>query len=93
MKAEILARASSFLPKRNLDESKDIRLLHELMPNLSDEKVLAVYFRFWERLLIDEIAKILGLTWDEADKLIDSAILELREGFLTKQAAEQKVAA
>lgn len=92
MKAKILERASSFL-LRNPDESKDLKLLYELMPNLSDQKVLAIYFRFWERLLINDIAKILGLSWDEADKLIENTILELREGFITKQQKEPKAAA
>ena len=67
--------------KRNAEKSKDIRMLYELLPGLSDEGVIAIYFRFWECLLINDIARILGRSWDHTDKLIEQSIKDLRGGF------------
>lgn len=39
----------------------------------------AVYLRFWENSMIEEIADELRLTWDEADFLLDESIFCLRE--------------
>lgn len=83
----------SYLPKRHPDMAKDIRLLHELLPSLGDNAILAIYFRYWENLLIDEIAKILGMSWDQTDKLIENSIKELRHGFLINQRIKQPKAA
>ena len=78
---------------RNENHEKDLRFLYEVMPNLSDEGILAIYFRFWERLLIEDIAKILGLSWGETDQLIENSIKELRNGFLKNQVSERLLAA
>ncbi len=80
-------------PKRNPEAEEDLKLLRELMPSLSENGTLAIYFRFWERLLIEEIASILGLSWDEADHLIENSIKELRGGFSAKQLRPQQKAA
>lgn len=93
MKAAILKTASELLPAPSDDKEKDLRLLHELMPSLSDEGILAIYFRFWERLLIEDIAKILGRSWSETDQLIENSINELRNGFLKNQLSARLVAA
>ncbi|MGE3756118.1 MAG: hypothetical protein AB7H97_00085 [Pseudobdellovibrionaceae bacterium] len=93
MNKMIMQKASSLLPTRNADREKDLRLLYELMPNLGDEGILALYFRFWERLLIEDIAKILGRSWDETDRLIENSIKELRNGFLTNQLSARLQAA
>ncbi len=83
----------SYFPKRHPDMAKDIRLLHELLPSLEDNAILAIYFRYWENLLIDEIAKILGMSWDQTDKLVENSIKELRHGFLIRQRTKQPKAA
>ena len=93
MKQPILKKAADLLPERSSEKEKDLRLLYELMPSLSDEGILAIYFRFWERLLIEDIAKILGLSWNETNKLIENSIKELRNGFLKNQVSERLLAA
>jgi len=93
MKETILNKAANLLPERNPEREKDIRLLYELMPSLSEEGIIAIYFRFWERLLIEDIARIIGRTWDETDKLIENSIKELRNGFLNTQLSSRLMAA
>lgn len=93
MKQKILKKAADLLPERSPDEESDLRLLYELMPTLSDEGILAIYFRFWERLLIEDIAKILGLSWNETNKLIENSIKELRDGFLKNKMSARLLAA
>lgn len=93
MKSLILKKAAELVPMRNEDQEKDLRLLYEIMPSLSDEGILAIYFRFWERLLIEDIAKILGLSWGETDELIENSIKELRNGFLKNKLSERLLAA
>jgi DNA-directed RNA polymerase specialized sigma24 family protein len=93
MKSEILKAPTDLLPERNSVRHKDIQKLHELMPRLSDDAILAVYFRFWEQLLIEDIAKILGRSWKDTDKLIEDAIKQLRYGFLMNQTSRQPKAA
>ncbi|MBX2988861.1 MAG: hypothetical protein KF802_13300 [Bdellovibrionaceae bacterium] len=93
MKSTILKKAAEHLPMRNEDQEKDLRILYEIMPSLSDEGILAIYFRFWERLLIEDIARILGLSWGETDQLIENSIKELRNGFLKNKLSERLVAA
>ena len=93
MKQTILKKAADLLPERSPEKEKDLRLLYELMPSLSDEGILAIYFRFRERLLIEDIAKILGLSWNETNKLIENSIKELRNGFLKNQMSGRPIAA
>ncbi len=93
MKQTILKKATDLLPERSPEKEKDLRLLYELMPTLSDEGILAIYFRFWERLLIEDIAKILGISWNETNKLIENSIKELRNGFLKNQMSARLLAA
>lgn len=93
MKQTILKKAANLLPERNPEREKDLRLLYELMPSLSDEGIIAIYFRFWERLLIEDIARILGRSWDETDKLIENSIKELRNGFQTNPLSARLMAA
>ncbi len=93
MKEAILTKAADLLPTRNTEREKDLTLLHELLPSLSDEGVLAVYFRYWEQLLIEDIARILGRSWDDTDHLIEVSIKQLRRGFLKNQMSTQLKAA
>lgn len=85
MKKTILNKSTDLFPKRNKSQEKDIKLLYELLPSLCDKGVLAIYFRFWEGLLIEDIAKILDLSWNETNQLIENSIKELRHGFLMNQ--------
>lgn len=93
MKSAKLKASTDLLPTRNPDREKDIQTLHELMPSLGDEAILAVYFRFWEQLLIEDIAKILGRSWKDTDKMIEQSIKQLRKGFLINSSTSQSKAA
>lgn len=93
MKKVIETLAKPEFLSRNVEKSADIRKLHELMPALSDEGITALYFRFWECLLIEDIANILGRSWDYTDRLIENSIKELRFGFLVKPEIERPKAA
>jgi hypothetical protein len=93
MKSAKLKASTDLLPTRNPEREKDIQTLHELMPRLGDEAILAVYFRFWEQLLIEDIAKILGRSWKDTDKMIEESIKQLRKGFLMNSLTTQSKAA
>ncbi len=73
--------AAPFKLVRSADQERNIKMLHKLLPKLSDEKLLAVYFRIWECLTIEEIARIIGRSWEQADQLIEEALRELRNNF------------
>jgi DNA-directed RNA polymerase specialized sigma24 family protein len=81
------------MPRRNIDPKDDLTTLRALLPELDDDGLLAVHMRFWECLTIQEIAKILGRTWDDTDKLIERSIQNLREGFLTQDTSQKLAAA
>lgn len=72
---------------------EDVRTLHELLPELDDEGIAAVYFRFWENMTIQQIAQALGKSWAETDWLIDSSIEQLRDGFTQKRMLRSQIAA
>ena len=42
------------------------------------EKKLALFLHFWKGKTVSEIAKILNLSWEQADKFIDESLAELR---------------
>ncbi len=84
------AKAALAHLKRNSEKSTDIRNLHELLPKLGDVNVLALYLRYWESMTIQEIAKILGRTWSDTDRLIEESIAELRENFAALQLLEHR---
>ncbi|MBY0316297.1 MAG: hypothetical protein K2Q26_12295 [Bdellovibrionales bacterium] len=60
------------------EHSERIKLLYELLPQMDDERVVAIYLRFWESLTIAEIAKTLGKSWIYTNELIESSLLKLR---------------
>lgn len=93
MKPENLKSPADLLPARDSEREKNIQKLYELMPDLGDKAILAIYFRFWEQLLIEDIGNILGLSWKETDQLIEESIKELRQGFLANQLSTQLMAA
>lgn len=61
------------------DITQQIENLKQVLPLLSDEARLAIHFRYWERMSIEEVAKMLGKTWGATDQLIEKAVRELRE--------------
>lgn len=83
----------SNIPARRFETTTEIHRLHELLPDLGDEEIIAVYFRFWENLLIQEIANILGRPWDYTDQLIERSLRKLRQGFMEPPAMRQSIAA
>ncbi|MBX3022780.1 MAG: hypothetical protein KF799_13990 [Bdellovibrionales bacterium] len=48
------------------------------LSELSPEAQRALYLRFWENDLIEEIAEDLQITWDEADRLIEMALKQMK---------------
>lgn len=81
------------LPARTFEREAEIHQLHKMLPSLGDEEIIAVYFRFWESLLIEDIANILGRSWDYTDQLIERSIRKLRQGFMKLPAKRQVIAA
>ena len=75
------------IPKRSANQMRDIETLRGLLPKLDDDSILAVYFRFWECMTIQEISKVLGKTWDETDHLIEQSIQTMRDGFFAQAPA------
>ncbi len=59
----------------------NISLLRILLPTLSRQARIAIQLRFWENLTIQEIAGLLEVSWDQADRLIEDSIQQLRDGF------------
>lgn len=70
----------------------NISLLRILLPTLSRQARIAIQLRFWENLTIQEIAWLLELSWEQADRLIEDSIQQLRDGF-EKFSREQSVQA
>lgn len=60
-------------------ESVDERTpLFFALTKLSPQGQRAIYLRFWENYTIEEISNVLKLTWDQADRLIESSLKELK---------------
>ncbi|MES3038367.1 MAG: sigma factor-like helix-turn-helix DNA-binding protein [Bdellovibrionota bacterium] len=55
-----------------------MQLLEIGLAQLSPQERKAIYLRFWEPFSIAEVARRMGLSWDEADLLIDQAVGKLR---------------
>lgn len=49
------------------------------LTSLSPPAQKAINLRFWENYTIEEIANVLRISWDNADQLIESSLIELRE--------------
>lgn len=93
MKGKMRTEAMPGFPARSPEREAEIQRLHEMLPSLGDEEIVAVYFRFWESLLIEEIANILGRSWNYTDQLIERSLRKLRQGFTELPAKRQAVAA
>ena len=59
-------------------------MLREILPTLDSRARLAIHYRYWESMTIQEIARLLSMSWSDADRLIDDSILKLRDGFVRK---------
>ncbi len=62
----------------NLFSEKDKTLLRQKMKTLGKLELLILSMRFWDNMLIEEIANCLRLPWDHVNETIDKAILKLR---------------
>lgn len=49
------------------------------LKSLPPDAQRAVYLRFWENCLIEEIAASLAITWEAADHLLEESIFFIRE--------------
>jgi len=52
--------------------------LHESLLKLPSKMQQAIQMRFFNGLSIGQISHVLGMTWDETDKLIINTLRELR---------------
>lgn len=52
--------------------------LHELLLKLQSKEQQAIQMRFFDGLSIGQISHVLGMTWDEADKLMKDTLSKLR---------------
>ena len=69
----------SSIRTKSLEEN--IRVLRILLPMLSQQERIAIQLRFWENMTIQEIAGLLELSWEQADRLIEDSVQQLRNGF------------
>lgn len=58
---------------------EDQIIARSLSRKLKPKQRQAVMLRFWHDCSIFEIAKSLGVSWDEADKIIRDALARLKE--------------
>lgn len=70
----------------NLFTIKDHNLVRNAFSVLTEKERTAITLRFWEVLSINEIAKFLGLSWDGADRCLESAMKKLRSTCLKNPA-------
>jgi DNA-directed RNA polymerase specialized sigma24 family protein len=52
--------------------------LHDSLLRLQSKEQQAIQMRFFDGLSIGQISHVLGMTWDEADKLIKNTLSKLR---------------
>jgi DNA-directed RNA polymerase specialized sigma24 family protein len=69
------------------DKRSKIERLYQCTPKLKDIELVAIYCRYWENMTIEEISKVIQLSWDSTDALIEGALLQLR----THMAQENKL--
>lgn len=53
------------------------QLLYALA-SLSPQGQRAINLRFWENYTIEEISECLGVSWDDADQIIEQSLKELK---------------
>lgn len=64
-------------------------LLYKHLRKLKRRQRLAIQLRFWESFSIQEIATVLGSTWDETDRLIETTLCELRHKLTNNDGLDQ----
>ena len=64
--------------------------LHKHLLRLSWRQQVAIQLRFWEEYSIFQVAYQLGISWKEADDLIEAALSNLKSG-LAKSANNSAV--
>ena len=63
---------------------EDRVIARSLSRKLKPKQRQAVLMRFWHDCSIFEIAKSLGVTWDEADRMIKDALARLKQGCMAQ---------
>lgn len=58
-----------------------LQVLDRELPNLNHQERKAIYMRFWVPSTIAQVATELKVSWDAADRIIDQAVLKLRNAF------------
>lgn len=53
--------------------------LHKAVASLEDHKTEAIILRYWSNMTIEEISKIMRISWAQANQLIEAALLELKK--------------
>lgn len=53
--------------------------LHQSLLRLNPRQQIVIQMRFWEQFSISEIASVLGMTWEDVDKLIETTLCELKQ--------------
>lgn len=56
--------------------------LHKHLLRLSWRQQIAIQLRFWEECSIFQVANQLGISWKEADDLIEAALKTLKDGLV-----------
>jgi DNA-directed RNA polymerase specialized sigma24 family protein len=62
-----------------------VQALHDAIERLEPSKRAVLHLRFWEDMEISMIARIKGVEWADADHLINSALMELRQALSSRQ--------
>lgn len=65
--------------KNNLFCAEDHALLRRKMTKLDKLERLVLSMRFWDNLMIEEIAAVLCLPWNHVDDILENAFLKLRK--------------
>lgn len=65
--------------------ANNIEILHRHLLTLPMRQQLAIQLRFWENCSIAQVAWIMEVSWNEADRLIESAVESLRKKLLNTQ--------
>lgn len=75
-------------------ESLDVgSSLLQALTELSPQGQRAINLRFWENYTIEEISDDLHMTWDDADKLIEQSLKQLRARLLDVGVSSQMIQA
>lgn len=64
---------------KNIMRVNNYDLLHKHLLQLSWRQQVVLQLRFWEEKSIYQVAYIMGISWNEADALLQSAIAKLKQ--------------